>query len=223
MKKTNYFFLLAVIVLFAFMSNGCKKSSDSDTTNDGNPTPMGNVGNTFTGGITGASNLNGIITVNKNGISTIHCTGTITDPGIKTVMGLINSGSLLNLNTTTGEFSVDMKARFTDTGIVDFLSSDGTGSALIGYGAVVGTKYTCKNAEGHTFTREVTAVSTADDYYWGGIMIKTTTVKELSPARGIEKIEYRTNHKFGLVGITIYLDDATTYFLPVYSTSTNEQ
>ena len=222
MKKISYFFLPAVVALFMLISNGCQKSSNDTTTVGGTPTPMGNVGNTFSGGIAGATNLNGVITVSKDNISTIHCTGTITDPALKTVLGLLNSSSLVNVNPTTGAFTADLKVMFLSTGIVDYFSSDNTGSALIGYGAAVGTKYTCKNAEGHTFTREVTAVSTADDYFYGGLMIKTTTIKELSPARGIDRIEYRTNHKFGLVGIYIYLDDSTSYFLPVYSTNTNE-
>ena len=222
MKKTIYFFLSAVIILLAVIYTGCKKSSDPDTTTGGNPTPMGNVGNTFTGVITGMKNFNGTITKNFDGISTIKCTGQFTDPTMKSIVGLLNSSSLVTLDQGTGDFTVDLKAKFTDTGIVDYFSSDGTGSALIIYGAGVGTKYNCKNAEGKTFTREVTAVSNADDYFYGGLMIKTTTIKELSTVRGIDRIEYRTNHKFGLVGITVYMQDASSFFIPIYSENYNE-
>ena len=130
MKKTNYFFLSAVIVLFAFTYTGCKKSSSTDTTTGGNPTPMGDVGNTFMGSITGMTNFSAIIKSNTNGVSTIGCTGTITDPAMKTVVGLLNSNSLMNINPLTGVFTVDLKAKFTDAGIVDYFSSDGSGSTL---------------------------------------------------------------------------------------------
>ena len=68
MKKTNYFFLSAVIVLFAFTYTGCKKSSSTDTATGGNPTPMVDVGNTFMGSITGMNNLTALIKRNTNGI-----------------------------------------------------------------------------------------------------------------------------------------------------------
>jgi hypothetical protein len=221
MKKATYFFLSAVIVLFSLITSGCKKSSTTETTG-GNPTPMGDVGNTFMGSVTGMNNFSAIIKSNTNGISTIGCTGTITDPAMKTVVGLLNSNSLMNIDPSTGVFNVDLKVKFTDTGIVEFFSKDGGGSVLSSYSDGVGAKYTCKNAEGHTYTREVTAKSTIDDYPYGFMYIKTTTIKELSAYRGINRIEYRTNHKFGLVNITVYLDDGSSYSFPVSSTNQNQ-
>jgi hypothetical protein len=221
MKKATYFFLSAVIVLFSFITSGCKKSSSTDTTS-GNPTPMGNVGNTFSGFITGMKNFNGTITKNIDGISTVKCTGTITDPTIKTIVGLLNSKSLMTIDQTTGDFTADLKVKFTDTGIVEYFSKDGGGSVLSSYSDGVGAKYTCKNAEGNSYTREVTAKSTVDDYPYGFMYIKTTTIKELSAYRGINRIEYRTNHKFGLVNITVYLDDGSFYSFPVSSTNQNQ-
>jgi hypothetical protein len=221
MKKATYLLLSALIVLFAFMDTGCKKSSSEEPT-EGNPTPMGNVGNTFSGYITGMKNFNGTITKNTNGISTIKCTGTFTDDNMKTVVGLLNSKSLMTVDPLTGDFTVDLKAKFLDTGIVDYFSSDGTGSTLVKYDASVGEKYNCKNAEGNSFTREVTAKSTIDDYPYGFYYIKTMTVKELSNYRGIDKIEYRVNHKFGLVNITVYLQDGTTYSFYPFSTNLNQ-
>ena len=222
MKKTNYFFLSAVIVLFAFTYTGCKKSSSTDTTTGGNPTPMGDVGNTFMGSITGMTNFSALIKSNTNGVSTIGCTGTITDPAMKTVVGLLNSNSLMNINPSTGVFTIDLKVKFTDTGIVEYFSKDGSGSTVSSYSEVVGAKYTCKSAEGLTYTREVTAKSTIDDYPYNSMYIKTTTIKELSTFRGIDRIEYRTNHKFGLVNITVYLQDGSSYSFPIYSTKLNQ-
>jgi len=221
MKKATYFFLSAVIVLFSLITSGCKKSSTTETTG-GNPTPMGDVGNTFMGSITGMTNFSAIIKSNTNGVSTIGCAGTITDPAMKTVVGLLNSNSLMNINSSTGVFTVDLKAKFTDAGIVDYFSSDGSGSVLSSFSEVVGAKYTCKNAEGQTYTREVTAKSTIDDYPYNSMYIKTTTIKELSTFRGIDRIEYRTNHKFGLVNITVYLQDGSSYSFPIYSTKLNQ-
>jgi hypothetical protein len=183
---------------------------------------MGDVGNTFMGSITGMTNFSAIIKSNTNGVSTIGCAGTITDPAMKTVVGLLNSNSLMNINPSTGVFTVDLKAKFTDAGIVDYFSSDGSGSTLSSFSEVVGAKYTCKNAEGQTYTREVTAKSTIDDYPYNSMYIKTTTIKELSTFRGIDRIEYRTNHKFGLVNITVYLQDGSSYSFPIYSTKLNQ-
>jgi hypothetical protein len=222
MKKFIYFFMTTVIVLFAFIYTGCKKSSSTDSTTGGNPTPMGDVGNTFMGSITGLTNFNAVIKSNTNGISTIGCTGTITDSTMLSLVGLLNSNSLMNINPSTGVFTVDLKAKFTDAGIVDYFSNDGSGSILSSFSEVVGAKYTCKNAEGHTYTREVTAKSTTDDYPYSSLLIKTTTIKETGNFRGIDKVVYRTNHKFGLVNITIYLQDGSFYSFPVYSKKLNQ-
>jgi hypothetical protein len=222
MKKITCLMLCSVIVLLSLMNSGCKKSSSSDDSSSSTPSPMGSTGNTFTGSITGLTDFTATITQVTGGVSTISCGGTITDPVMKSIVPMLNSSSIMNIDPTTGSFTVGLKAKFTMEGIVDYFASDGSPSVLISYSAKVGDVYTCKNAEGHTFTREVTAVSTTDDYFWGGMLIKTATVKEISSVRGVDKIEYRTNHKFGLVGIKIYMQDASTYLFPVYSSTYNQ-
>jgi hypothetical protein len=128
----------------------------------------------------------------------------------------------MTVDPDSGTFSVELKVKFTSTGIVDYFASGGTGSRLADYNGSVGDVYTGKNAEGNTITREVTAKSSVDDYPYGFYYIKTMTIKETGSSRGITKVEYRVNHKFGLVNITIYLQDGTSYSFFPYSTNLNE-
>jgi hypothetical protein len=222
MKKFSYVLISAAIVLFAFTNMGCKKSSTSDSVDEGTPTSMGNIGNTFSGYIAGMKNFNGSITKNAGGVATIKCTGQFTDPTMKNLVTMLNSHSLMTVDPDSGTFSVELKVKFTSTGIVDYFASGGTGSRLADYNGSVGDVYTGKNAEGNTITREVTAKSSVDDYPYGFYYIKTMTIKETGSSRGITKVEYRVNHKFGLVNITIYLQDGTSYSFFPYSTNLNE-
>jgi hypothetical protein len=222
MKKLIYILLASAFALFALVNTGCKKSSSTEDNSGGTPTPMGAVGNTFSGNVYGIDGFSGSVTKLENNVSTVRCVGTITDATMRSVVSMLNSNSMMTMNPTTGVFSVDLKAKFTTAGIIEYFASDGSASVLASYTGKVGDVYNCKTAEGNTITRKVTAVSTADDYFWGGMYIKTSTIKETSSFRGVDRIEYRVNHKFGLVGITVYLQDGTSYLFPVYSSSYNE-
>jgi hypothetical protein len=64
--------------------------------------------------------------------------------------------------------------------------------------------------DGKTITRTVTAKSTTDDFYYGGILIKTITVEQDPKLPGIRKFIYRLNHKFGLVYLQVVAEDGST-------------
>ena len=89
MKKT-FLFLCLGIILFS----GCKKKEEDDDNNPvitptSTPSPMGNVGTTFTTtGISGVSNINMVITDNANNISTIQGTAKIDNPAILAAVNL---------------------------------------------------------------------------------------------------------------------------------------
>jgi hypothetical protein len=70
----------------------------------------------------------------------------------------------------------------------------------------------------NTITRKVVSKSTTDDYFWAWMMIKTSGVEETGRGiPGVSKIEYQTNHKFGLVAIKAYFEDGTSKIVSIYS------
>ena len=210
--------LLTALFLVSILISGCSKDSD---TPGGDPTPMGTVGNQFTGYLTGVSNFNAIVSASDGGISTINVTGTITDPVIRDIIPFLNSNTIGTVDPATGNFSYTLKVKFTDKGVVDYYGSDGKPSTLVSYDAKAGDSYKCKNAEGGSFTRSVTARSDVDDYPYGFMLIKTITIEEPASNPAVTKVTYRANHRFGIVNITAVLQDGTTLSFPVYSTNEN--
>ena len=117
----------------------------------------------------------------------------------------------------SGNLNYDLKVKMTDEGILDYTNKDQKPLVLVRYDASVGDKYTLDKSDGTTITREVVSKSTTDDYFWGGMLIKTINVQQDSRIPGIKKIEYIANHKFGLVGIKVYMEDGTTSQIDLFS------
>jgi hypothetical protein len=71
----------------------------------------------------------------------------------------------------------------------------------------------------------VVSKSTDDDYPYGFYNIKTiqveTDANNLGSTGGIDKITYIANHKFGLVGVKVTFNDATSVTFPVYTNAQN--
>jgi hypothetical protein len=211
--------LFATLLLGAFLFTGCKK--DSTDTPGGDPTPIGTVGNQFTGYLVGLSNFNAVVTSNSGGIANIGISGTITDQSIKDIAPLLNSSSMATIDPVTGDFSVDLKVKFTTEGVADYYATDGKASTVVNYDAKVGDTYKCKSAEGESFTRTVTARSDTDDYYYGFLLIKTITIEEPISNPAVTKLVYRANHRFGIVNITAVLQDGTEVGITLFSTNEN--
>ena len=51
---------------------------------------------------------------------------------------------------------------------------------------------------------------------WGWLLIKTITVEQDSRIPGISKFEYRFNHKFGLVYVTVFAEDGSKLTSPIF-------
>lgn len=105
-----------------------------------------------------------------------------------------------------GNIDAELKFKVTSEGIQDFYHSENDLSkpfTIIKYDAGVGDKYEFTRADGRNVTRTVTRKSTDDDYEMGFIYIKTFTTEEVSTGDDVEKVEYMTNHKFGLVNVKI--------------------
>jgi hypothetical protein len=116
----------------------------------------------------------------------------------------------------SGNLKCDATFKFTDKGIIDYNNPNHEPFVLIKYDAKVGDKYTFEKPDGTVITREVIRKSTEDDFYWGGMIIKTIDVEQDSRIPGVEKITYFTNHKFGIVAVRTTMEDGTTAQVDLY-------
>lgn len=92
---------------------------------------------------------------------------------------------------------------------------------LVKYDAKVGDVYSLKRGS-KTIRREVTSVSSDDDYYWAGMYIKTIKVKETGRGiPGVSSIEFAFNHRFGIVGIKVLFEDGTCEEIEIASGNYN--
>jgi hypothetical protein len=216
--------LLTILCVFALsillVIVGCKKESSSDI--GGDQSTIGEVGNTFSvTSSNGFSNVSMVVTKLEGGVSTIRVTGTITDPAIKQLAATIPNFDFGSYDPATGDFTGDLKMKFTKDGIADLLNVAGRSFTLVKFDGDVGDTYTCEKAAGGTFTRTVTAKSNEDDFPYGYYYIKTMTIEEPGRNAAIKKIIYRTNHRFGLVHATVVLQDGSEISSYLYSQAEN--
>ena len=219
MKNLAFITLFAIITSLVFI--GCKKESSSDI--GGDQSSIGEVGNNFSiSSLSGITNVSATVTKLENGISTIHVAGTITDPNIKVLAATMSNVVFGTYDETTGNFTGDLKMKFTKEGIADQLDADGKTFTLAKFDGKVGDTYTCENSTGGTFTRTVTAKSDVDDFPYGFYNIKTMTIEgagRFNPA--IKNVKYRVNHRFGLVYTTVVLQNGSEISSYLYSTAEN--
>lgn len=212
--------LLLVVVMLLFTScdwfDFGKKSNDSSSIGGSSDISINTVGNTFSssikiGGVPYSGNSSIKITSIEDGVATIHLNSKL--PSTLPVTSLIGSSA----KDASGNLNYDLKVKMTDEGILDYTNKDHEPFVLVKYDAKVGDTYTIEKSDGVTITRKVVSKSTTDDYYWGGMLIKTINVEQDSRISGIKKIEYIANHKFGLVAIRFYLEDGTTSQIDLFS------
>jgi hypothetical protein len=175
---------------------------------------MNTVGNTFSSMVTVGGTYypvdeNVVVTNNNGGVITLQVTATLPSTPLT---NLIPAGFF----DQAGHINTEIKFKNTSEGIVDYFNADGKPFLLVNYNASVGDKYTCTKSDGSTITRKVTAKSTTDDYPWGLMYIKTVTVEQDSRIPGVSKIIYNANHKFGLVGIELVMEDGTSTKIALY-------
>ncbi|HLO43661.1 MAG TPA: hypothetical protein VK175_04955 [Leadbetterella sp.] len=170
----------------------------------GTQSAMGEVGNTFSlGSVAGISGAAAEVKSLTSGVSEISATATISDATLLTI-----AKNIPELVISGNKVSITKKYRITDEGIQN-VYEDGN-FTLVKYSDKVGQKYTHK-VDGKTITREITYISTNDEYAYGFLAIKVIRVEEAGRAiPGVSKIEYITNHKFGLVGFKTYFEDGSS-------------
>lgn len=221
MKKLLFVAFIASFTLMYF--TGCDKKDDPGTV-AGEQATMGIVGNDFTmSTMDGISDAKGTVTELKDGISTVSVSGTLIDESFKQLAELIPNFAFGTYDKTTGQFSGELKMKFTKDGIVDYLNSEERPFVIARFDASVGDNYSVERVNGGgSYTRTVTERSEEDIFPYGYYYIKTITVEEPGRNPAINKVKYRLNHRFGLVHVTLVMQDKSEISSYVYSFAENE-
>jgi hypothetical protein len=214
---------IIILSVFAIAVASCSSfdlfNSSSSSIGGSTDIPINTVGNNFSPSVylgtgsfyTGTTSI--LISEINDGVATIHFTAAL--PTNQPILNGIKSKYL----DSKGNLDCEGTFKMTDKGILDYNNIDHEPFVLVKYDAKVGDKYTLKKSNGETITREVVRKSSEDDFYWGGMIIKTIDVEQDSRIPGVEKLEYFTNHKFGLVAVKVYLEDGTFSQLNLYPTN----
>lgn len=208
MKKA---FLFAVISIALFSCDQLGLNESSSSIGGSSDLPMNEVGNTFNSVtlINGQSySTNSQIEVIKSadGVTTVHVNAKIPDD--LPFSSLVTS----QMKDANGNLDVELKYKNTTEGVLDYNNLNQQPFVIGRYDAKVGDKYILEKSDGKTITRTVTAHSTDDDFAWVGgqwMYLKTVTVEQDSRIPGVSKLVYNINHKYGLVGIEVVMEDGS--------------
>ena len=221
-KMNKQFNILSILVILMF-NISCDKNdpvnipSENYLGGDTNVT-LGQVGNTFNGYVKIGDNhynLNEEMSIisNEDGIVTANLKADLSQiPELSSIQNIAPTEFLDN----DGKIDFDLKFKVTSDGIQDFSNDDNYAHTLVDYNSVVGSAYTIRHSDGAVHTRQVTAKSTTDDFYWGGMLIKTITVEQMAPIPGVEKYILQANHRFGIVYFEIVMEDGSSISSPFY-------
>lgn len=214
MKK--FYVCLIILAGLSFGYISCKKDSEeSSKTITGTPSPIGEKGTNFTavGLPSGFSNTSAVISnLSESGVSTLKVSAEITNHELLAVLNNID-GYDASIKEVSGNFRVTSEG-------AESVYNDGT-CTLVKYDAKVGDIYRGEH-NGMSLKREVMAVSSEDDFYWNGMLIKTIKVKETGRnIPGLTSVEHIYNHRFGLVGVTVYFEDGSSETINVISSVFN--
>ena len=219
--------LYSIVLAFGVVMSSC--SSDESASSGGNSLSgdaniaMNTVGNVFSlgdiqvgstpvpcdGKMTIVSNEGGVITA-KLEVSTQSLKQV---PAFATILAGVQPQHL----DPDGNISTELKFKSTSEGILDYANMDEKPHMLIRYADGVGTEYTITKSSGRKLTRRIVAKSSEDDFPYGFMYIKTTTVESDINTGGIRKAVYRANHKFGIVYVELTLEDGSTMSAYLYS------
>ena len=205
---------LLIVLLSVILFISCNKDESeyvSNTLGGTTELPMNDVGNIFytTIQIDGINyNTNGHVEVvkNDNGIITLHINATLPT--------YLSNIFPTRIKDDKGNLDTEIKLKNTSEGIIDYTNMDDKPFLVVKYDAKVGDKYLLKKSDGKSLNRSVTKHSTKDDFEWKGgqyYYLKTVTVEQGDfGVPGIDKVVFNANHKFGLVGFEIVMEDGTS-------------
>lgn len=216
----NLLVLLFGITMIVLCSS-CEKlfNKDDPAALNGDQSPMGEVGTTVESSsveIAGVSNCAASVIALKSGVSTYSGSATVKNEILKNIVANIPG------ITITGD-------KVTATNIDFKLSKEGF-ECKTGPGAGILVKYDSNVGDTYPIgstgkVRTVVAKTGVDDYPYGFFLIKVIEVEEtptyLKSSAGISKITYIANHKYGLVGVKVALEDGTNATFPIYTSGEN--
>lgn len=213
MKKITTYLMIMTVLSLVFTS--CAK--DDLKTLGGTHSPIGDKGTTFAvvGLPSGIGNVSAEISdLNDKGVSTLTIFAEVTNPSLLAIVSQIDRyDDNATIQKASGEFKITSEG-------AQSIYEDGS-CVLVKYDAKVGDVYTAKH-DGMALRREVTAVSTQDEYYWNGMLLKTITVRETGRnIPGLASVDHVYNHRFGLVGATVYFEDGSSESVNVISSVFN--
>jgi len=209
--KTSVLVVVCLSLAVSFQS--CQKYLGGSTIG-GSQSPMGEVGTTFSStsmDVAGVSKFSASVVSVKDKISSFSGTATVTNSSIKSILSNAPQIKISGNNVT----ATDVQFKSTSEGIESVAGLDP--GIIVKYNAKVGDTYTTASKK----KRTVMSVSTADEFPYGFMLIKVTKVEEDTNAMGVKKINYWTNHKWGLVAIEFVFDDGSTAKFPLYCSTNN--
>jgi len=189
--------LLIVCGLILILVFSCKK--DENDSIGGEQSDMGTVGERVTGSnISGVSQASASVVSLEDGISTFSGSAVISNNAIRNIISNIPDFVVSGNNVSV----TGLKFKVTSEG-VESMNSYYPG-IIVKYSSEVGDIY----SGGSGVERKVISKSTSDDYPYTSFNIKVIKVEE-SPSKfpGVKKIVYIANHRFGIVGLEMTLDD----------------
>lgn len=202
--------LLVSVVLFS-----CKKDEEKGCEPlSGELSDMGDSGNTFEidnlSSIPGVEDVSVKVSSRENGISTVSYSGVVTDPVLLKILK-----AMPDVHTDGDKLTASRQYRITSEGFQSVYEEGNL--TIINYNAKVNDRYALTR-DGKTLVREVTKVSTENEYSWAGMLIKTIHVEETGRnLPGVSKIEFVGNHRWGFVGLILHFEDGSTQKLGIIS------
>ncbi len=158
-------------------------------------------------GVSLGTGFNATVVENSDGIVEIQLEGELASQYVSQIPSTyVGSNGEVNV---TGKF-------INSTEGVGYVNANGDQSILVKYNAKVGDKWSYTTLGGKTLNREVISKSTEDDYYWGGMLIKVIEVEQNLPYPGFNKVVYSANHKFGIVGAVVTMEDGSVSYMSGY-------
>ena len=114
------------------------------------------------------------------------------------------------------KLNFEFKVKITSEGYQDYFA-DGKPWIMAKYNDPIGTTYSVTNDNGETLVRTITEKTEQDDWPFGFFLIKTVKVEQqvASDDPLVDYIEYRVNHKFGLVYLKYEFKDGTNLAIEV--------
>ncbi|MBL0217163.1 MAG: hypothetical protein IPQ07_25220 [Myxococcales bacterium] len=206
----SYTLLLAGLILA-----GCDGGGGSANDLGGDPDiPLTTVGNEYSafvtiGGVNSGANFQTVKIIQSDaGVVTVKLVVDLTN--VNPLYKAFIPADRLDAN---GNVNTELKFKATSEGLQDYFYGGGDLSkpfTIVKHDWGVGESWTFTTSDGQTVTRAVTQKTGVDDWPLGFLLIKATEVTETDSAvPGVQKVLFRTNHRFGLVYVEYQLVGGT--------------